>query len=180
MQGIQDFQLGGPWKLIGAEDPRHVLQGNRGFAQAFDTSHAKIGAERNPQKTGDIYYVADLDAVPLEWRINDDRPLASVTTAARGSITLGVAVGLRQYVADQLLAKADVIRAMHERVQLCQGPQTEFALLRESPGVNRMKRILRLHGYAILQEKEAAKIFDEVGQRSLQSWQQIGQGNQPL
>ena len=41
----------------------------------------------------------------------------------------GVAVGSRQCVADHLLATADVIRAMRERVQLCQNPQTEFACL---------------------------------------------------
>ena len=40
-------------------------------------------------------------------------------------------MGPRQYIAGQLLATADVIRAVHERVQLCQDPQTEFALLRE-------------------------------------------------
>ena len=39
-------------------------------------------------------------------------------------------MGPRQFIADQLLAKAGVTRAMHERVQLFQDPQTEFALLR--------------------------------------------------
>ena len=73
-------------------------------------------------------HLLDLDAAPPEWRVNDVRLLASVTTAARGSITRGAAVG------DHLLAKADVIRGMHERVQLCQDLQTEFALLRESLG----------------------------------------------
>ena len=53
----------------------------------------------------------------------------------------------------QLLSKADVIRAMHERVQLCQDKQTEFALLRESLEVSRINHILRVH--------------DEFGQRSL-------------
>ena len=85
-----------------------------------------------------------------------------------GSITLGVAVGPRQYIADQLLDKADVIRAMHERVQLCQDPQRECALLRESLGVSRINRILRVHGHTILQEQRAAEIYDEVGQRSLE------------
>ena len=41
---------------------------------------------------------------------------------------------LWQFIADQLLSKADVIRAMHERVQLCQRPQTEFALVRLDSG----------------------------------------------
>ena len=106
------------------------------YLQAFDTANVKIGAERSPQNTEIMHKVPDLDAAPLEWTIKEVRPLASVTTAARRSITLGVAVGPRQYVADQLLAKADVIR-VRERVQLCQDPQTEFALLRESLGVSR-------------------------------------------
>ena len=66
MQRIQNFQLGGPEKLIGADDPRHALQENGGLAgqwyddgdilchpillvpslQAFDKANAKIGAER--------------------------------------------------------------------------------------------------------------------------------------
>ena len=36
---------------------------------------------------------------------------------------------------------------MHERVQLCQDPQTEFAFLRESLGVGRINHILRVHGH---------------------------------
>ena len=57
---------------------------------------------------------------------------------------------------------------MHERVQLCQDPQTEFALLRESLGVRRINDILRVHGHAILQAQWAAEIYDEVGQQSLE------------
>ena len=95
--------------------------------------------------------------------VNDVRPLASVTTAARGSITLGVAVGPRQCVADQLLAKADVIRAMHEREQLCQDPRTEFPRVLASAELTTFSECMVI----ILQEKEAAKIF-EVGQRSLE------------
>ena len=57
---------------------------------------------------------------------------------------------------------------MHERAQLCQDPQTEFALLRESLGVSRVNNILRFHGHTILQEQWAAEIYDEVGQRSLE------------
>ena len=73
--------------------------------------------------------------------------VVSVFTAA--SVPLGGPVD-RQFIADQLLAKADVIRAVHERVQLCQDPQTEFALLRESLGVSRINHILRVHGHTIL------------------------------
>ena len=46
---------------------------------------------------------------------------------------------------------------MHERVPLCQDPQTEFAILRESMGVSRINHILRVHGHTILQEQRAAE-----------------------
>ena len=111
--------------------------------------------------------MADLGAAPPERKIDDVQKMATVSTVTAGNTTLGVAVGPRQFIADQLLAKADVIRAMHERVQLCQDRQTEFALLRESLGVRRISHILRLHGKPILQEKRAAEISDEVGQRCL-------------
>ena len=110
----------------------------------FDDADAKVGAERTPQKTEVICYLEDVGAA------------------------LGVAVLLRQFIADQLLAKADVTRAMHERVQVCQDPQIEFALLRESPGVRRISQNLRVNGHTILQENWAAEIYDEVGQGSLE------------
>ena len=112
------------------------------FVQAFDTADAKIGAERNQQKTEVICHVADLDAAPLEWK------LASVSTAVHGNITLGVAVG--------------------NACSCVQDAQTEFALLRESLGVSRINHILRVHGHTILHDGQAAAIFDEVGQRSLE------------
>ena len=133
------------------------------YLRDFDDANDKVGAERNPQKTEVIYYAADLDAALSEWKIDDVRLHASVSTVAGGSTTLGVAVGPRQFIADQVLAKADVIRAVHGPVQLCQDPQTEFALLRESLGVSRINHILHLHGHTVLQKKRAAEIYDEVG-----------------
>ena len=95
--------------------------------------------------------------------------MAKVSTVTAGSInhTGSRCVGPRQYTADQLLGKADVIRAVHERVQPGQYPQTGFDL-RENVGVSRINRILRVHGHTILQEQRAAEIYDEVGQRSLE------------
>ena len=161
-----NFRLGGPEKLTGAHDPQHALQKNGSladlwymddgdttchpvlvpsFLQDFDVANARVGAERKFQKTEVIYFVNDLDSVPPEWRIHDVQIMAKVSTVTAGSITLGVADGPRQYIADQLLVKADVIRAMHERVQLCQDPQTGCALLRDSLGVSRLNHILRVH-----------------------------------
>ena len=134
LQETANFQLGGPEKLIGANEPRHVLQKNGGLAdlwymddgdilchpilvltylQEFAVANARIGVVRNPQKTEVIYNVIYLDAAPPEWRIG--RNMAKVSTVTGGSATLGVAVGPRQFTADQLSAKADVTRAMHEQ-----------------------------------------------------------------
>ena len=185
MQESANFQLGRPEKRTGAHDPRHVLQRNGGpadsccmddgdilchpilvpsYLQTFDVANAKVGGERNPQKTEVIHYVNDLGAASLEWRIRDVQNMAKVSTVTAG-ITPGVAVG--PHIADQFLAKADVIRAVHERVQLCQDPQTGL-LLRQSLGASRINHILRVQGHIILQEQRAAEIYDEVGQRSLE------------
>ena len=56
LERIQNVHLGGPGKLIGADDPRHTLQENGGLAdvplyqQPFDAANVKKRAERNPQK----------------------------------------------------------------------------------------------------------------------------------
>ena len=63
----------------------------------------------------------------------------------------------------KLLGSADVFRAMRERVQLCQDPQAEFALIRKSLGVSRVNRIFQVHGCLILEERSATRTFDEVG-----------------
>ena len=139
LQESSNFQLGGPEKLTGSHDPRRALHKNGGladqwdvdggdtmchpilvlpFLQDLDVANARVGAERNPLKTEVICCVNDLDAAPPEWNIGDVRSLAKTSAVTDGSITLGVAVGSRQFVTDQLLSKADVIRAMHERVQI--------------------------------------------------------------
>ena len=69
VQESANFQVGGPEKLTGADDPQHALQKNGGlaelrymddgnimchpilvpsFLQEFDVSNAKVGAEREP------------------------------------------------------------------------------------------------------------------------------------
>ena len=153
MHQLQNFQLGGPEKLNGTDDPRHALQKNGGLADFLclmvatscatqrwtslsnDLANANIGAETNlqqKQKSSTTFQIwATLDP---EWRIAEVCALATVATEVHGRATLGVAVGPRRSVADELLAKADVIRAVHERVRLCQEPQTKFAFIPESLG----------------------------------------------
>ena len=74
------------------------------FLQDFDVANARVGAERNPLQTEVIYNVSGLDAAPPEWRIGDVWSLAQTS-----AVTLGVAVGSRQFITDQPLSKADVI-----------------------------------------------------------------------
>ena len=62
-----------------------------------------------------------MDSAQPEWKVDEVRLLVSVSTATGN--TLGVAVGPRPNIADSVFAQADVIRAMHERVQLCQDPK---------------------------------------------------------
>ena len=61
-------------------------------------------------------------------------------------------MGRRCCVTDQLLATVDVFRAMYERVLLCQDPQTEFVLIRESLEVSRVNHNFSVHGHTILTE----------------------------
>ena len=187
LQESVNFQLGGTEKLTCAHDPRHALQKSGGladqwctddgdivchptlvllFLQDFDVANARVGAEQNSLKTDVVHYVIDLDAAPPEWRNGDVRSLAKTSAVTDGRVTLGVAVGSRQFIADQLLSKADVIRAIHERVPLCHEPQTEFALFRVSLGDSRVNHILRVHGRKILEEQSAAVVYDEIGHRS--------------
>ena len=66
--------------------------------------------------------MADLDAAPAERKIDDVKKMTAVS-----------AVGPRQFIADQLLAKADVSRAMHEHVQLCQDSSYAKVLVSVQP-----------------------------------------------
>ena len=161
---LLNFQPGGPEKLARTDDPRHTLQ--EPYLVALTQLTLKLGHKEIDNKTEVIFYVSDLDNAPSNWKISEVRALTTVATAAHGNIALGVAVGPRRCIAEQLLSKADVIRAMHEGVQIC---QTEFAFIRESPHMNKINHIFRVHGHKILTEETAAKTFDEVGQVSLAS-----------
>ena len=74
------------------------------------------------------------------------------TSAKEGLLTQRVHVGPRDSVVEELRAKTDVVRAMHEQFQLCLDPQTESTLHRESLGVSRVNHIHRVHGHTVLEE----------------------------
>ena len=168
MQRVSNFQLGGPEKISGADDPRHALQENEGLADPCSlvmvtsfvirywcrltcmnsmtpTTRAKSAENRKLSimlRTWTQPHLSGKLTTCGNWPLSPQQPLE------------GPHLGPRQFIADQLLAKTEVIRAMHERVQLCQ--QTEFALLRECLGVSRIDHVLRVHGHTVLQEKRAA------------------------
>ena len=57
---------------------------------------------------------------------------------------------------------------MHERVKVCQDPQTDFVLMRECLGVGRVNHILRVHGNQLADQGGVTATFDEVGRASLE------------
>ena len=136
-----------------------------------DTYFQQFAEKIEKKQTEVIHNIPDLDNADPEWRVTDVRAQAAVATTTHCNSTLGVAVGPRQHVADQLLANANVTRAM----QLCQAPQTEFAFIGESLGVRRVTRIFSVHGHTILDEETSAQTRDEVGLGSLEMPFQDGQ-----
>ena len=114
MHRVHNFQFGGLGKLIGADDPRHAPQENGGRAdscyldggdilchpllvlpcqQAFDIANGKIGAEQNQQKTDVRLWVCVSPQQSMD--------------ISHSELPSG----------PSMLAKANFIRAMHERVQ---------------------------------------------------------------
>ena len=133
------------------------------FLQELDVANARVGGERNPLKTEVIYCVNDLDAATPEWKIGDVRSLAKTPAFTAGSIAFGIAVGSPQFIMHQLLSKADVIRAMHERIRRQSSPSFQkvwaSSVSTASCGFTATK---------ILEEQRAAAVYDEIGQRSLE------------
>ena len=140
------------------------------FLDAFDEANEVPGALRNPSKTEVIYYATQevLDSHSAEWRLGVVRLKAAVSLASEGADTLGVATGPASFVAEQLYRKTKVVKAIHERLQLCQDPQTEFVLARESLGVGRVNHILRVHGHALAERGGAATAFYALGRSTLE------------
>jgi hypothetical protein len=171
-------------------DPRHEVQAGGGLAdfwylddgdvlcspalvvpylQAFDQANPTVGAERSCPKSEVIYYctVDDLDNHSSEWRLEEVRQLAAVSTADQGSVTLGIATGPDECVLEQLRQKTRVVKAMHERVQVCADPQTELVLAGDSLGVSRVNHIMRVHGARLAESGEALNAFDTLGKDAL-------------
>ena len=109
-----------------ADDPRRALQACGGLRLERRGTDSR--------QTEFIYHVIPLEGVDPEWHLTEVQHQSSVTIASGGATTLEEAVGPRNGLTAQLQAQADVIHAMHEQEQLCQDPQTEFALHRQVHG----------------------------------------------
>ena len=77
------------------------------LSQCLTQQTLKLGQRDIRQNTEVIYYVSYVDNTDPEWKITEVRALAAVATATHGNTILGVAVGSRQSIADQLLAESD-------------------------------------------------------------------------
>ena len=162
------------WVLFGADDPRHAPQEKEAWqtsgtlttvTSSVTQSWYRPVCERSTQpifkseqsetharqKSFNIWQTSML---PYQnGPVNEFCLLATFSTAA--SNTLAVAVGRRQFIAAQLLAKADVIRAT---VQLCQDRRKNLPFSARV-GVSRINHTLRVHRRTILQERRAAQIL---------------------
>ena len=154
--GIADF-----WYIDDGDvliDPRLVQP----YLEAFDAANQGPGAERNSLKTEVIYYASDSDMVEhaSDWHLDAVRELASVRTAEHPGLTLGVVTGPADDINAQLQQKANVVRAMQEKVAVAADVQTEHVLNRECLGVGRVNHILRVHGHALQAHEGHLERFD--------------------
>ena len=85
---------------------------------------------------------------------------AAVSLAFEGADMLGVTTGPASFLAEQLYRKTKVVKTMHERLQVCQDPQTELVLARESLGAGRVNHIPRVYGHVLSERGGAAEAFD--------------------
>ena len=146
-------------------DPRLVQP----YLASFDAVNPSVGAERNVAKTEVIYYATEeqLHRHASEWRLDEVRALATVRTALDPGLTLGVAVGPEGKIDEQLRQKAQVMRAMQERVAIVQDVQTEHVLNRDSLGVGRVNHILRVHGHQLAEADGALAAFDTTAKAEM-------------
>ena len=122
LQESANFQLGDLEKRTGAHDPRHALQKKGGLADRWymdDGDHVSPdlgavfpeGSRRRQcqslcrtEPTKNRSHIL-LERATHEWRVHEVQNVAKVSTVPEGSIALGVAVGPRQHIADQLLGQ---------------------------------------------------------------------------
>ena len=124
------------------------------YEQAFDTANVKIGAERATQKTEDIYYFPNLDAAPPEWRVNDVCLLASVSTAACGIWQTNF---WRQTSFAPCMNVSSCVRTRRQNL-----PSSASVLASVESTTSSECTVTQFF------KRQAANIFDEVGQRSLE------------
>ena len=121
---------------------------------------------RDYEKTEVLYCSTSecLEQPRSSWQVHVVQAKATTCLASVGTLTLGVAIGSPEAVAQQLDQKTKVVKAMHERVRLCQNPQTEFVLA----NIGRANHIICVHGHGLADQHGSAAKFDDVGRISLE------------
>ena len=130
----------------------------------IDEEMAFIGAARNRAKT-EVIYFASAEALAehgVAWELEFIKTQAAVSLADEGTLTLGVAIGPDLVVATQVDQKAQVVRAVHQRAEVCSDAQTEHVISRQSLGVCRVNHILRVHGHDLLGVGDSLQQFDSA------------------
>ena len=109
----------------------------------------------------------ELQAQDAAWQLGEVRALAKVCTADEAGLTLGVATGDREAVAEQLLQKVKVVQAMQQKTAVCCDTQTEHVLNQQSLGLGRVNHILRVHGHLLSQDPGDLGAFDKVSRTTM-------------
>ena len=135
----------------------------------IDEEMALIGASRNRAKT-EVLYFASAEALAehdAAWELEFVKTQAAVSLADEGALTLGVAIGPDHVVATQVDQKAQVVRAVHQRTEVCSDAQTEHVISRQSLGVCRVNHILRVHGHDLLEAGDSLQQFDSAAELAM-------------
>ena len=134
------------------------------YLTAFDEANPKVGAERNKTKMEVIYFATaeEMNAHRVQWRLHEVEQQAEVKSASQGTMTLGVMTGPDSSIDEQMWNKVKVVKAMQERVAICQDPQTEHVLNRQSLGIGPVNHLLRVHGSELAKRPGRLEAFDEV------------------
>jgi hypothetical protein len=168
-------------------DPRHEIQPGGGivdywylddgdvltsphlvapFLRAFDAENVRVGAQRNRTKTEVILYgsLQLLEDNREAWEVDYITSQATILHAGsqEGVVTLGVVTGEAEAIGQQVIQKAQVVRAMYHRAEVCQDAQTEHVLGRLSLGVCRLNHLLRVHGHDLHRDTSSLQRFDDA------------------
>ena len=159
------------WYLNNGNTITHPCRA-RTYLHAFARESAKVGVERNKEKTRVLLYCAGgrrtlTPDEEVEWNLNAFRQEAEVLVSPDHSIVLGAVKGQGQQVIDQVFAKINIVEHKLNQIRLCCDTQIEFLLQRAYRGLSKITHLLRINGMTIDGDVAVAAAFDRIQQQSL-------------